>query len=491
MKNFRLIFIISISFFFNLTLLASVTLRSANTFTKGESFVFEYEAVGSSVKFPQIKEIDGFVVESLGTSRSLQIINGNYDEKISKKFRIVPNKEFVIPSFTFIVNDEEVKTEKKKIIEVKVSKTKSANFDLTLIPSKKSLYVGEDLLVKLVFKYKRDLQITNLDFEQPHFDNFWYKKIDNSNKRYEENGYIVQELEFLLFPQKSGKLTIPSLRVDVQVMDSSSNGFGFFSATPKLLKVYSNELEFDVKKLPLDINLIGDFDIKASVNKTKIKQGESISYKINIVGEGNFDDIMDIKLNIPNVTIYDNKPEVETNYLNKVYKGRYSKAYSIVSNSSFEIPSHTLRYFSKKDQKVVEKKTKAFKIEVENQVNKKVVLEKPKEKIKSNKEIIVQKQSSLKEKIVYFLFGCFFTLLIIGLIFYVKLQKRKKKKDDLPLIKLVKKTGSKNGLIKVLVPYLKRNSDLDELIYQCESDKDFKVLKKQIIDLLKDIKIKD
>ncbi|MGB6327628.1 MAG: BatD family protein [Halarcobacter sp.] len=487
MKNIRLILIL---IFLNISLFANVTLHSPNTFTKGESFIFEYTAVGSSVKFPKIKEIDGFIVESLGTSRSLQVLNGNYSEKISKKYRIVANNEFTIPSFTFIVNDEEVKTNPKKITEQKISKTKSDNFELTLSPSKTSLYVGEELLIKLIFKYKKDIQITNLGFEQPHFENFWHKKVDNSNKRYEQNDYIIQELDFLLFPQKSGKLKISPLRVDVQIMDSSSSAFGFFTASPKLLKIYSNKLEFDIKELPQGISLIGDFNIKAKVDKTKIKQGESVSFKIDIEGRGNFDDIEDIKLNIPKATIYDNKPEVNTKYSNNGYEGKYSKAYSIVSSSSFLIPSITLKYFDKKEKRIVEKTTESFKIEVENQVLKELILEKPKEKTLDRKELSVKvQQSTLTQKIVYFFFGVLTTILIIGLVSYAKLQKSKKKKDDLPLIKIVKKTKDKNSLMKALLPYLKIDESLDELIYKCESEIDFKVLKKQTIDLLKQIKI--
>ncbi len=65
----------------NISIFANVTLKAPNSFIKGEPFIFEYEAVGSSIEFPEIKSIDGYLVESIGTSRSLQIINGNYDEK--------------------------------------------------------------------------------------------------------------------------------------------------------------------------------------------------------------------------------------------------------------------------------------------------------------------------------------------------------------------------------------------------------------------------
>ena len=91
MKTFKFLLIFLI---FNITLFANVILKAPDSFIKGEAYYFEYEAFGSSVKFPKISKIDGYLVEDLGTSRSLQIINGNYDEKISKKYKIVLYLQF-------------------------------------------------------------------------------------------------------------------------------------------------------------------------------------------------------------------------------------------------------------------------------------------------------------------------------------------------------------------------------------------------------------
>jgi len=460
---------------------ASVTLKAPDTFVNGESYIFEYEAVGSSVDFPEIKQIDGLTVEDLGTSRSLQIINGNYDEKILKRFRIIPNKNFTIPSFIFKIDDKEVKSEEKTVVERKIQKTNSDDFDLTITSSKKQLYVGESLIVKLTFKYKRGLKITNLGFEPPHFENFWYKKIDNSNKRYEENGYMVQELDFLLFPQKSGTLKIKPLRVDVQMVDTtSSSNFTFFSSAPKLKKIYSNSLSFNVKALPSDVTLIGDFTLNATIDKNEINLGESINYRLEITGSGNFDDIEDFKLDIPNTTIYDNKAKIETKFEDDKYQGKYSKVFSIVPNTSLEIPPFELKFFNKEENKVKILKTKSFKIKVNGKKQKDEVLQKP---IEKEEKILVEKEFPLIEKIKYFLFGALSILLIFCLYIYVKLQKSKKKIKETSLSKLIKSSKDRLDLLKVLIPYLKRDNELDNLIFECEkSNLEFKILKKKVLE---------
>jgi len=460
---------------------ASVTLKAPDTFINGESYIFEYEAVGSSVDFPEIKQIDGLTVEDLGTSRSLQIINGNYDEKILKRFRIIPKKNFTIPSFIFKIDDKEVKSEEKTVVERKIQKTNSDDFDLTITSSKKQLYVGESLIVKLTFKYKRGLKITNLGFEPPHFENFWYKKIDNSNKRYEENGYMVQELDFLLFPQKSGTLKIKPLRVDVQMVDTtSSSNFTFFSSAPKLKKIYSNSLSFNVKALPSDVTLIGDFTLNATIDKNEINLGESINYRLEITGSGNFDDIEDFKLDIPNTTIYDNKAKIETKFEDDKYQGKYSKVFSIVPNTSLEIPPFELKFFNKEENKVKILKTKSFKIKVNGKKQKDEVLQKP---IEKEEKVFVEKEFPLIEKIKYFLFGALSILLIFCLYIYVKLQKSKKKIKETSLSKLIKSSKDRLDLLKVLIPYLKRDNELDNLIFECEkSNLEFKILKKKVLE---------
>lgn len=472
-----------------LELFSSIKLNSANSFVKGEPFVFEFEVAGSSIKFPKIEKIDSYIVQNLGTSRSLQIINGNYSEKISQKFQLLPKKEFTIPSFTFEIDGSKIQSPTRKITQRRVAKTVSSDFDLQLKASKQKAFIGEDILLKLIFKYKKNLQITNLGFEPPHFENFWYKKVDNKNRRYEENAYIVQELEYLLFPQKEGKLKVDPLAIIVQLVNQNTNYGNFsFLSVPIEKRVYSNPLEFDIKPLPKNINLIGDFDIKASIDKAEIKQGEPISLKLNIKGVGNFDDLEDFKLDIPNATIYENKPQIKTSYSNKGFEGSYEKIFSIVPSTSITIPSFKLKYFDKTQNKVVKKSTKAIKIKVKTIQKEDVKLIKAKEETPKELEMHSPK-TNYKTKVMYFIFGMLFTILIFGLYIYARIHKQKIKEDK-PLIKKLKSCKTKEEMLKILLPYLKYDSQLDELIFECEKTNDFKGTQKDIISLVKQLDIK-
>jgi len=485
--------ILLLSILLSIKLFASVRLKSQDFFIKGETFIFKYEVSGSSVKFPKIDKIDNYVVQNLGTSSSIEVINGNRREKISKTYEIVPQNDFIIPSFTFNIDGKNIKSEVKKVVAKKISKTISNNFNLSLKASKNDLYVGEDLLITLVFKYKKGLQISDLRFAQSHFENFWSKKIKNPSKMHEENGYIVQELKFLLFPQKSGKLTIDPLRVIVGLVNSqnSMGTFNFFSPTVKTKNIYSNPLSFNVKNLPQNVSLIGKFNISSTIDKNSINQGDSISYELKIEGFGNFDDIGELKLKVLDALVYDNKAVIKTKYTPNGYEGVYTKIFSIVPNNSTTIPKLSITYFDKVNKQIVTKETNSFRIEVKNAIKKQTVLQK--KVLESKPKTIIKhsvKNLTLEQKGIYFFLGIIITLLIITLFYVFKINKTSKtKKRDTPLVKQVKRVKSKQELIKLLAPLVKKDDKLDRLIFKCEGKKDLKDLKKEIIILLKDLKL--
>ena len=373
MKIFKFI---GLFFLFVSPLFGNVKLYfSSNTIVKNEAFVFVLEAYGNDITFPNISLIDGQSVQEIASSSATNIINGKVTKKIKKTYSFYPTKDFILPSFETLIDGKNYKTNEEKITIQKALKTQSNIFDFNIKTNNSDLYIGENFILTMVFKYKKDVDILDLTFDQPNFENFWYKQIDNS-KKYEDGDFTVFEIKFLMFALKKGIQKIEPLGINAQIMDN--NSYSVFSST-RNKKIYSNELEFDIKSLPDNINLIGNFDISASVDKLIVKKGEAVSFKLNIKGKGNIDDLPDIKLPIDDVTIYENKPLVRTQTSNNEYSGEWEKVYSIITNKSFTIPSIKIDYFDKNLSKTISKQTDIFNIEVlDEEIKKEVVLEKAK-----------------------------------------------------------------------------------------------------------------
>jgi hypothetical protein len=486
----KIIKFIGLFFLFVSSLFGNVKLYlPSNTIVKNEAFNFILEAYGNDITFPNISLIDGQTVQEISSSTSTNVTNGKIAKKIKKTYSFYPMKDFILPSFEMQIDGKSYKTNEEKISIQKALKTQSLLFDFDIKTNNDNLYLGENFILTMVFKYKKNLDILDLSFDKPSFEDFWYKQIDNT-KKYEEGDFNVFEIKFLMFALKAGIQKIEPIGINAQIMDD--NSYSVFSST-KNKKIYSNELNFNIKELPVNINLIGNFEINSSVDKQIVKKGEAVSFKLNIIGSGNIDDISDIKLPIDDVTIYENKALVKTQILNNEYKGEWEKVYSIIANKSFTIPSIKIDYFDKKLSKIVSKKSASFNIEVVGEdIKKEVVLQKAEEKIlpmEKQKEIIkiIDKTSTL-DRVIFFFLGVAFSLLIISLYFYV-ITSRRKKQEDKPLLKKVKESKTKDELLKILAVYLKIDTKLDVLIFELEKTQDIKFLKKEIIKILKELNI--
>jgi hypothetical protein len=469
---------------------ANVSLNAPQSFFQGDSVEFSLSVSGKDIKMPDIKDIDGFIVQSLGTSTQTNIINGVRSDKLVKNYSFRPTKNITIPAFEISIDGKIEKTQPQKIQMQKVEKTVSNDYDLSISVDKKEVYVGESIHLTLLFKYKNDLNIIGLEFEKPKFESFWVKELKANENLPVDDKYTYQKLEYILFPQKSGKLDIGPLKIESVVSQNRYNTGFFVTAPTKRTKVYSNKIALNVKPLPQNVKLIGDFSIDATIDKTNVKEGEAVSYKLTINGRGNVDDIDEVRLNIADATVYENPSEKKYDFENNLYGGVYTKAFSIVPTKSFTIPEISLSYFDKETKSVKTIKTKSFDIKVERQEKKVTKLEvadnEPKAVDRSNKSQTIQ--IAHNEKILYFLLGL--VVGVIGVVFIVNLKKKTRKQEETALIKTVRKAKTQNELLKIMVVFIKIDEDLDKMIFTLETKLDseqFKSIKKQIIDILNNL----
>lgn len=453
---------------------------------RGDPLTFSLEVEGVKIEMPNMKEFANMNIKEISSSTSSMISNGKVSQSIKKIYAIFPKESFIFPSLAIKIDDKFFYTKEKKIEVIQPSKTQSDLFDLSLKASKNSLFLGENFLLTLVFKYKKDAKIIDLAFQKPNFDDFYFEQLKD-NKEYEENGFIVQEINFLMTPLKVGKIKLDSVVVNAQIMDIE-RGFSF-SNNFKDIKIYSNDMEFNVFPLEKDIKLVGDFSIESFVDKQNVKRGEAISYKIKIAGFGNFDSIGDIKLDLKNAMIYENKPLINKYLKGDTYYGEYIKTFSIVPNESLFIEPVILKYYDNKEKKVVEKSSNKIKINVEIEKNSSPVkLEKQLSTAQPEIKIIKEK-ISIFDRFLYFVLGIISTTFIFGLYLYVKKQRLNKSSYEKPLIKKVLASKTKDELIKVLSIYIKLDEKLDELIFEVEKVENIKPIKKEIVNLLRELNL--
>ena len=424
---------ITLFILFHISLWANVKIEAPDSFYKGETVIFSITVSGNNIDFPQITDIKGIPVQNAGNSSSTRIINGVRSQSVTRSFLINSKEDITIPPIAVKIDGTTYKTKETIIKAKQVEKTKSNLYDLTISTDKTEVYVGEEIRFNLKFKYRKDLPVVDLNFHKPVFDNFWKKEL-NAGQPKETASYIEQELNYVLFPQKSGDLVIEPVKIDIATIDDRYESYGFFRQTAtQTIPVFSNSIKLKVKPLPQNVKLIGDFAIISTLDKTSVKTGEAVSYKLTIKGRGNIDDIDELKLNIPDTTVYENPAKKQFNIENNRYGGIYSKSYSIVSPEDFVIPSINIKYFDKTNDKIKVLKTKEYKVTVKSIQNEKPKLQTAQPKTiqpaKTKQHIeektIIYKNSPLYN-IIFFILGIAATMAVFALIKFIVSKKHNK-----------------------------------------------------------------
>lgn len=168
--------------------------------------------------------------------------------------------------------------------------------------SKTNPYLNEPITVVYKIYFSYNIGITNWrELDKPKYNDFWSQNIDIKQLVAEEGRYNGEKYRFVtlrktvLYPQKSGKLVIEplSLDVDVQLPSNRRNIFGQVLLVEDHKRVSAGAKTINVKALPeagkpADFSgAVGRFAFKVTPSKTNIKSGESLDLDVSVSGTGN------------------------------------------------------------------------------------------------------------------------------------------------------------------------------------------------------------
>jgi hypothetical protein len=229
--------------------------------------------------------------------------------------------------------------------------------------SKTNPYINEPITVvyKLYFSY--NIGITNWrELDKPKYNDFWSQNIDIKQLVGEEGMFKGEKYRFVvlrktvLYPQKSGKLVIEplSLDIDVQLPTNRRDMFGRVQVTNGNKRVSAGAKTIAVKALPeagkpVDFSgAVGKFDFKVTPSKTNLKNGESLDLIVSVTGKGNMKLFNLPKPVVPNsLEMYDavHSEKVNTSLLGM--SGKISDSYTIIPQfkGNYPIKSMQFSYF--------------------------------------------------------------------------------------------------------------------------------------------------
>ncbi len=329
----------------------------------------------------------------VSTMQSMQIVNGNQTSSTTEDYTFTYRAEkegtYTIPEATISAGGKTYRTKSatfKILPPDKASSSQggyyqqpSARVDdidsqdsqkqiskddifVRVILNKSHAYEGEaiECTLKLYTKFERinSFMMTS----PPTFDGFLIDELDtqaalNEVEHYNGQNYITAVLKkCIIFPQKSGKLTINSGKYDLSVvqLERVSNGF-FISARPVEREVHLQPFKQTVNITPLPqpapagfSGAVGQFKFESNLSSTELRTGEAVALRYIVTGSGNIKYIREPKPEIPSeFEQYTPKTDENTRIAGNTLTGTVTVEYTLVPQSvgEFNIPQQEFVYF--------------------------------------------------------------------------------------------------------------------------------------------------
>ncbi|MCT4630531.1 BatD family protein [Winogradskyella sp.] len=340
---------------------------------------FEMNKDGDNFVPPSFKDFT--IVGGPNTSLMNSYANGVKTYQKTYSYFLAPKKKgkFTIKQATIEIDGEIYKTFPITInVTAAVDKPNgspdasdiaSENIHLVAEVSKSDPYLNEPVTVvyKLYVSTEVGIDGNWREKQTPRYNDFWSQNIEVRGLNIQRGLYKGKEYRYVvlrktvLYPQKTGKLKIEPLVLDitVEVPTGRANVFGrqIMNKVPKTVTAGSRTINVKVlpeQGKPSDFKgAVGDFQFNVTTSKNQLNATESLQAKIEVSGNGNLKLFELPKLTTPSsLEVYE--PEHKENVRTSLsgMQGRISDSYTIVPQyrGKYPVPSISFSYFDLKTE---------------------------------------------------------------------------------------------------------------------------------------------
>lgn len=387
--------------------------EAADVVVSGDQVRLVFTVNSQDIKDFRAPSINGFDV-LMGPSRSqqssIQIINGKRTSNSSTAFTYIllagnPGT-YTIPAASVEVNGEKVFSNAISIKVLPQDQTSgnsgnngggsasssrsqaagsriSAN-DLFITATASKTTVHEQEAILLTYKVYTVVNLRQLYGKMPDLKGFHTQEVELPQQKtftlehYKGRNYNTTVWsQYVLFPQQTGKLEIPSITFDGVVaqqtisddpFDAFFNGGGYVEVKKKITtpKVVINVQPLPAKPAGFS-GAVGEFKLASSINATDVKTNDAVTIKLTLSGTGNMKLIGTPEVKFPqDFEIYDPKVTDDYKLTNSGLTGTKTFEYLAIPRhaGNFTIPAIEFTYFDLKSNSYKTLKTEAYNLKV-------------------------------------------------------------------------------------------------------------------------------
>ena len=261
--------------------------------------------------------------------------------------------------------------------------------DLFMLASvdKTTVYEQEALLLTFKIYAAPSVNLTSMSNKMPDLKNCHVQEVELPQQKEFQlehyNGRNYQTMvwsQYVLFPQHSGELEIPSTPFEgviaQRVENNSGDIFDMFFNSSRYIEVKkdltSRAIKIHVKPLPQGKSSafyggVGDFNISSTISSTDVTANDAVTVRVILSGTGNLKLVKTPEIKFPqDFDIYD--PKVENKYTIKGGRQTGNKVYEYLiiprHAGQYTIPALEFQYFDPKSATYKTVKTDEYTLNV-------------------------------------------------------------------------------------------------------------------------------
>ena len=413
----RLIFIISLLNFYIATIVAqTLTGRAPDQVAVGEQFRLSYTVNTDEARGFRAGNIpDAFDVlmgPSTSTQSSYQLVNGHMSSSSSITYTYIlsanKNGIFTIPSAHVTVGGKNINSNEIHIqvvgnasnaqsggggqgrrqsgrTEVRPAGSTISGSDLFIKVSASKQHVREQEPILLTYKVYTLVALTQLNGKMADLKSFYTREVPLSQEKQFHlemlNGKPYKTVtwqQYVMFPQVTGKLEVPSITYEgivaqqnrnVDPFEAFFNGGSGYVEVKKQITAPGITIQVDpLPEHPAGFSGgVGSFQISAQLDKTEVKANDPVKLRVTVSGMGNMKLLKQPVVEFPSdFDHYDAKVTDKTKLTTRGLEGSIVYDFLAVPRhqGTFEIPAISYVYFDTQSNKYKTVKTQPFTLHV-------------------------------------------------------------------------------------------------------------------------------